>query len=90
MPFIESFHSSLKSEGFYTLKRESLLYFKVVQLINQYIHYYNQIRIQENGSDAKHLLKTEELFTIPLFSISKTLNNKKGRDMMNRLSSFYF
>ncbi|QGQ46523.1 hypothetical protein E6W99_23905 [Metabacillus sediminilitoris] len=41
---IESFHSSLKSEGFNTLRRASIS--KVVQIVNQYMYYYNQIRNQ--------------------------------------------
>jgi transposase InsO family protein len=43
---IESFHSSLKSEGFNTLRRASISNSKVVQTVNQYMYYYNQIRIQ--------------------------------------------
>lgn len=43
---IESFHSSLKSEGFNTLRRASISNSKVVQIVNQYMYYYNQIRIQ--------------------------------------------
>jgi transposase InsO family protein len=43
---IESFHSSLKSEGFNTQRRASISNSKVVQIVNQYMYYYNQIRIQ--------------------------------------------
>jgi transposase InsO family protein len=44
---IESFHSSLKSEGFHSLKRASISNSRVVSNVNQYMNYYNQIRIQE-------------------------------------------
>lgn len=43
---IESFHSSLKSEGFNTQTRASISNSKVVQIVNQYIYRYNHIRIQ--------------------------------------------
>lgn len=46
MPIIESFHSSLKSEGFNTKRKASISNSKVVQIVNQYMHYYNQVRIQ--------------------------------------------
>lgn len=43
---IESFHSSLKSEGFKDLKRSSVTNCRVIQLVNQYTCYYNETRIQ--------------------------------------------
>lgn len=43
---IESFHSSLKSEGFNTLSRGSINNIKVVQIVNQYMYDYNNKRIQ--------------------------------------------
>lgn len=43
---IESFHSSLKSEGFKDQKRSSLSHCKLVNIVNQYMSYYNEIRIQ--------------------------------------------
>jgi putative transposase len=43
---IESFHSSLKSEGFNAQRRASMLNSKVVQIVNQYMYRYNHIRIQ--------------------------------------------
>lgn len=43
---IESFHSSLKSEGFKAQKRASISNSKVVQIVNQYMYRYNHIRIQ--------------------------------------------
>jgi transposase InsO family protein len=43
---IESFHSSLKSEGFKAQSRASMTNFKVVQTVNQYMYRYNHIRIQ--------------------------------------------
>lgn len=43
---IESFHSSLKSEGFNAQRRASISNSKVVQLVNQYMYRYNHIRIQ--------------------------------------------
>ncbi|WP_409293798.1 IS3 family transposase [Peribacillus sp. SCS-26] len=44
---IESFHSSLKSEGFNAQARASMSNSKVVYLVNQYMYRYNHIRIQE-------------------------------------------
>ncbi|OAH52814.1 hypothetical protein AWH48_13460 [Domibacillus aminovorans] len=63
MPFIESFHSSLKLEGFYTLKRESLLYFKVVQRINQYIHsfHHSEPRVVTVDKNRTYPIAVEEL-----------------------------
>lgn len=43
---IESFHSSLKSEGFNAQRRASMSNSKVVQIVNQYMYRYNHIRIQ--------------------------------------------
>jgi transposase InsO family protein len=43
---IESFHSSLKSEGFKAQSRASMTNSKVVQTVNQYMYRYNHIRIQ--------------------------------------------
>lgn len=43
---IESFHSSLKSEGFNAQRRASISNSKVVQIVNQYMYRYNHIRIQ--------------------------------------------
>ncbi|MBT2687708.1 IS3 family transposase, partial [Bacillus sp. ISL-47] len=43
---IESFHSSLKSEGLKDQKRSSLSHCKLVDIVNQYMYYYNEIRIQ--------------------------------------------
>ncbi|MGE6259278.1 IS3 family transposase [Heyndrickxia sporothermodurans] len=43
---IESFHSSLKSEGFNAQSRASMSNSKVVQIVNQYMYGYNHIRIQ--------------------------------------------
>jgi hypothetical protein len=43
---IESFHSSLKSEGFNAQRRASMFNSKVVQIVNQYMYRYNHIRIQ--------------------------------------------
>jgi putative transposase len=45
---IKSFHSSLKSEGSITLRRASISNSKVVKIVNQYMYYYNQMRIQAN------------------------------------------
>ncbi|GIN86915.1 hypothetical protein J6TS2_33010 [Heyndrickxia sporothermodurans] len=42
----ESFHSSLKSEGFKDQSRASMSNSKVVQIVNQYMYRYNHIRIQ--------------------------------------------
>ncbi len=44
---IESFHSSLKSEGFNAQGRASMSNSKVVQIVNQYMYRYNHVRIQE-------------------------------------------
>ncbi|WP_430905211.1 IS3 family transposase [Planococcus halocryophilus] len=41
---IESFHSSLKSEEFYTLKRVHLTNAIVQQKVEDYMYYYNYIR----------------------------------------------
>ena len=43
---IESFHSSLKSEGFNAQRRASMSNSKVVQIVNQYMYRYNHIHIQ--------------------------------------------
>ncbi|WP_426606407.1 IS3 family transposase [Bacillus licheniformis] len=43
---IESFHSSLKSEGFNAQSRASISNSKVVQIVNQYMYRYNHVRIQ--------------------------------------------
>jgi transposase InsO family protein len=43
---IESFHSSLKSDGSNTVRRASISNSKVVQIVNQFMYYYNQMRIQ--------------------------------------------
>ncbi|MEH7418436.1 IS3 family transposase [Neobacillus drentensis] len=43
---IESFHSSLKSEGFNAQGRASMSNSKVVQIVNQYMYRYNHVRIQ--------------------------------------------
>ncbi|MGS2780563.1 IS3 family transposase [Robertmurraya sp. GLU-23] len=43
---IESFHSSLKSEGFNAQSRASMSNSKVVQIVNQYMYRYNHVRIQ--------------------------------------------
>jgi putative transposase len=43
---IESFHSSLKSEGFNAQRRASMSNSKVGQIVNQYMYRYNHIRIQ--------------------------------------------
>jgi putative transposase len=43
---IESFHSSLKSEGFTTHRRGSINNIKVVQIVKQYMYDYNNKRIQ--------------------------------------------
>lgn len=43
---IESFHSSLKSEGFKDQRRSSLTHCKIEDIVNQYMYYYNEIRIQ--------------------------------------------
>lgn len=43
---IESFHSSLKSEGFNAQSRASISNSKVVQIVNQYMYQYNHVRIQ--------------------------------------------
>lgn len=44
---IESFHSSLKTEGFNLTKFNSLSNVKVVQRIDEYMRHYNEERIQE-------------------------------------------
>ncbi|QDX94827.1 hypothetical protein EEL30_22585 [Brevibacillus laterosporus] len=44
---IESFHSSLKSEEFASLKREILTNLMVIQKVENYICFYNEERIQE-------------------------------------------
>ncbi|WP_412679220.1 IS3 family transposase [Brevibacillus laterosporus] len=44
---IESFHSSLKSEEFDSLKREILTNLMVIQKVENYICFYNEERIQE-------------------------------------------
>lgn len=44
---IESFHSSLKSEEFNSLERESITNSIVIQKVHEYMYYYNQERIQE-------------------------------------------
>ena len=43
---IESFHSSLKSEGFKDHRRSSITNIKVIDIVNQYMCYYNEKRIQ--------------------------------------------
>jgi transposase InsO family protein len=43
---IESFHSSLKSEGFKDQRRSSITNIKVIEIVNQYMCYYNEKRIQ--------------------------------------------
>ncbi|MCI2257320.1 IS3 family transposase, partial [Domibacillus sp. PGB-M46] len=43
---IESFHASLKSETFYLDNLESTTTAIVEQTVEEYIHYYNHIRIQ--------------------------------------------
>ncbi|WP_419393611.1 IS3 family transposase [Cytobacillus praedii] len=43
---IESFHSSLKSEGFKDHRRSSNTNIKVIEIVNQYMCYYNEKRIQ--------------------------------------------
>ena len=43
---IESFHSSLKSEGFKDHRRSSITNIKVIEIVNQYMCYYNEKRIQ--------------------------------------------
>ena len=43
---IESFHSSLKSEGFKDQRRSSITNSKVIDKVNQYMCYYNEKRIQ--------------------------------------------
>lgn len=43
---IESFHSSLKSEGFKDQRRSSITNIKVIDKVNQYMCYYNEKRIQ--------------------------------------------
>ena len=47
---IESFHSSLKSEGFNAQRRASMSNSKVVQIVNQYMHRYNHIQMDLNFS----------------------------------------
>jgi putative transposase len=42
---IESFHSSLKAETFYSQEKQYFTNFIVKQMVQNYIHYYNQIRI---------------------------------------------
>ncbi|WP_420913747.1 IS3 family transposase [Brevibacillus laterosporus] len=44
---IESFHSSLKSEEFASLKRDILTNLMVIQKVENYICFYNKERIQE-------------------------------------------
>jgi putative transposase len=43
---IESFHSSLKAETFYSQEKQNLTNSIVKQMVQNYIYYYNQIRIQ--------------------------------------------
>jgi putative transposase len=43
---IESFHSTLKSEEFYSQPREHLTNPIVMERIKDFIHYYNKIRLQ--------------------------------------------
>ncbi|MED0652418.1 IS3 family transposase, partial [Aeribacillus composti] len=40
------FHSSLKSETFYSQEKQNLTNSIVKQMVQNYIYYYNQIRIQ--------------------------------------------
>ncbi|WP_391202224.1 IS3 family transposase [Psychrobacillus sp. L4] len=44
---IESYHSSLKTEEFYLTKFNSLSNICVIQRIDEYLHHYNEERIQE-------------------------------------------
>ncbi|OTX05430.1 hypothetical protein BK712_17565 [Bacillus thuringiensis serovar seoulensis] len=43
---IESFHSHLKSEGFYAQNIKQLNNFSIIQTVDDYIYYYNNGRIQ--------------------------------------------
>ncbi|NHM30008.1 IS3 family transposase [Bacillus sp. C11] len=41
---MESFHSSIKSEEFYTLRRVRLTNSIVLEKVDNYMHYYNHMR----------------------------------------------
>ncbi|AZR80767.1 hypothetical protein BtSCAC15_32225 (plasmid) [Bacillus thuringiensis] len=43
---IESFHSHLKSEEFYAQSIKQLNSSSIIQIVDEYIHYYNNERIQ--------------------------------------------
>ncbi|WP_418904844.1 IS3 family transposase [Bacillus cereus] len=42
---IESFHSHLKSEGFYAQNIKKLYSSSIIQTVDEYIHYYNNEQI---------------------------------------------